>query len=111
MAAVAIEGLGSLISGAARIFPRSSSCAIAVEDVFGPIVSPECLEGFDFTLLFEESILAIPILGLLVLLSVPRMGYLLRSPHKAHGGLLHLTKLVNRIYTGASLICSEENQD
>lgn len=34
-------------------------CSIVVENVFGPIVTRSCLDGFDFTLLFEESILTI----------------------------------------------------
>jgi len=34
----------------------SVQCSIGVEDVFGPQVS-ECYKNFDFTLLFEESIL------------------------------------------------------
>ncbi|KAH8659923.1 ABC transporter [Xylariales sp. PMI_506] len=36
-----------------------ASCIIAVEDVFGPTVDVSCVDGFDFTLLFEESILTI----------------------------------------------------
>lgn len=34
-------------------------CSMAVEDVFGPTVDSSCHHGFDFTLLFEESILTI----------------------------------------------------
>lgn len=37
----------------------STGCTIAVEDRFGPVVGNSCLGGFDFTLLFEESILTI----------------------------------------------------
>lgn len=32
-------------------------CSPAIENEIGPIVSSSCLDGFDFTLLFEESIL------------------------------------------------------
>lgn len=41
----------------------NKSCSIADEDTFGPIVSGSCLDGFDFTLLFEESILTLLPLG------------------------------------------------
>jgi ATP-binding cassette subfamily C (CFTR/MRP) protein 1 len=41
-----------------------SSCSIDVEDVFGPVVTSSCVRGFDFTLLFEESILTILPLGI-----------------------------------------------
>lgn len=40
------------------------ACSIAVEDVFGPTVDSSCHHGFDFTLLFEESILTILPLGI-----------------------------------------------
>lgn len=36
-----------------------SLCSTAVEDLFGPVVASSCLGGFDFTLLFEETILSI----------------------------------------------------
>jgi hypothetical protein len=41
----------------------AAPCSIAVEDVFGPVVASSCLGGFDFTLLFEESILTLVPLG------------------------------------------------
>lgn len=41
----------------------NKSCSIAEEDSFGPIISASCLDGFDFTLLFEESILTLLPLG------------------------------------------------
>ncbi|KAM3436532.1 hypothetical protein MY4824_004307 [Beauveria thailandica] len=37
----------------------NNSCTIHVERVFGPFVSSTCLGGFDFTLVFEETILTI----------------------------------------------------
>jgi hypothetical protein len=37
----------------------NNSCTIDVERVFGPSVSSACLGGFDFTLVFEETILTI----------------------------------------------------
>lgn len=35
------------------------SCSIDVQNSFGPTVAYGCLNGFDFTLLFEESILTL----------------------------------------------------
>ncbi|KIE00725.1 ABC transporter, partial [Metarhizium majus ARSEF 297] len=49
-----------------------SSCSIDVHNVFGPTVAYACLNGFDFTLLFEESILTLLPLLLTVLILVPR---------------------------------------
>ncbi|KAG5930350.1 hypothetical protein E4U42_001865 [Claviceps africana] len=43
------------------------SCSIDVHDVFGPTVTRSCLHGFDFTLLFEESVLTLMPLLLTVL--------------------------------------------
>jgi hypothetical protein len=37
---------------------------MAVEDTFGPAVASSCVGGFDFTLLFEESILTVLPLGI-----------------------------------------------
>lgn len=37
----------------------SRPCAISDEDVFGPIVDSSCRHGFDFTLLFEETVLTL----------------------------------------------------
>ncbi len=39
-------------------------CSITVEDTFGPTVASSCLTGFDFTLLFEESVFTILPLGI-----------------------------------------------
>lgn len=37
----------------------ASSCSIAADNVFGPAVNSSCRGGFDFTILFEQSILGI----------------------------------------------------
>ena len=39
-------------------------CSIDLENEFGPIVDKSCLDGFDFTLFFEETILTMLPLGL-----------------------------------------------
>lgn len=41
-----------------------TACSFASEDTFGPTVANNCYGGFDFTLLFEESILNLLPLGI-----------------------------------------------
>ncbi|KAI9150479.1 ABC multidrug transporter B [Paramyrothecium foliicola] len=55
----------------------ASSCA-NVDDTFGPHAG-DCRGGFDLTLLFEETILTVPVLSLLLLLVPARVYYLLRK--------------------------------
>lgn len=52
----------------------SSAC----DDVFGPYAG-DCRGGFDLTLLFEESILVVPINALLLLAAPCRAFYLVRK--------------------------------
>ncbi|KAK5988781.1 ABC transporter gloK [Cladobotryum mycophilum] len=55
-----------------------TSCSIDVQDTFGPVVDSHCLDGFDFTLLFEETILTILPLGITAFASsalAPVWGY------------------------------------
>ena len=40
------------------------ACSMVTEDMFGPTVAASCLGGFDFTLLFEETILTTVPLGI-----------------------------------------------
>ena len=42
-----------------EVAERFLSCSIQVENVFGPVVASSCLGGFDFTLLYEETVLTI----------------------------------------------------
>jgi hypothetical protein len=46
------------------------TCSVAIDHSFGPWAGNECRGGFDFTLLFEESILTLP-LQCLFLLALP----------------------------------------
>ena len=73
----------------------STACSVDTEDLFGPQVK-SCLGGFDFTLLFEESILSIGPMALVLLLVPVRIVYLFRSNRKVHGGPLHIFKLVRK---------------
>jgi ATP-binding cassette, subfamily C (CFTR/MRP), member 1 len=70
------------------------NCAIEVEDVFGPQVSG-CYGNFDFTLMFEESILyMLPLLGSTVLVAF-RFRQLWHKASVLDGGTLHILKLVS----------------
>ena len=76
---------------------RSSPCIIDLEDQFGPQVDSACLDGFDFTLLFEESIFSASISAMLLCAIPLRIAYLIRKPKKVVGGALYLTKLVREV--------------
>ena len=68
------------------------SCKL-VDDTFGPYAG-HCRGGFDFTLLFEESILSIVPLVLLIGVIPLRILYLIRRSVKVERGFLLPTKLV-----------------
>ena len=72
-------------------------CTISLEDQFGPQVGAECLDGFDFTLLFEESMFSISISAILLVVIPLRIAYLIRKPRKVVSGVLQLVKLVRVI--------------
>ncbi|KAF6819357.1 ABC multidrug transporter [Colletotrichum sojae] len=61
--------------------PRPA-CPAGVDDSFGPWAGTLCRGGFDFTLLFEESILAVPLYCLLLLALPVRALHLARSEVK-----------------------------
>ncbi|KAI9149384.1 ABC transporter C family member [Paramyrothecium foliicola] len=62
---------------------------------FGPsIVNQGCRGGFDFTLTFEESILTTTPSAVFLLLSVPRLVYLLRASDKAKAQSTYTSKLI-----------------
>ncbi|KAG8410254.1 hypothetical protein J3458_017969 [Metarhizium acridum] len=69
-------------------------CSIQVQDVFGATVAESCLGGFDFTLLFEETILTILPLGITILLAALRVSALWNSAPKARRSWLFLFKLM-----------------
>lgn len=78
---------------------QSSPVACAhIDNSFGPHAG-DCRDGFDFTLLFEETILTLLPLGLLVLGLFPRVWFLLKRPKKITvGGHSVVVKIVG-IYT------------
>ncbi|PGH17633.1 hypothetical protein AJ79_00994 [Helicocarpus griseus UAMH5409] len=64
-----------------------------IDNTLGPHAS-YCRGGFDFTLLFEESILTIAPLALLLFISPLRILYLVKKEKKVIGGPLLLSKIV-----------------
>lgn len=70
----------------------AASCKL-VDDTFGPSVG-RCRGGFDFTLLFEESILSLLPLVLLLGIVPLRILYLFKRSLKVTGSALLLSKLV-----------------
>lgn len=71
--------------------PTASACP---DDSFGPWAGALCRGGFDFTLLFEEVILCLPVQCLLLLLLLPRMVQLARRKSRVKSGLLRPLKAV-----------------
>ena len=68
----------------AAMAQSSLSCS-RLDDSFGPHAG-ECRGGFDFTLLFEETILNLLPAGLLLVALTPRVLYLLRRAKKVASG-------------------------
>uniref|UniRef100_A0A8H7NNV7 ABC transporter n=1 Tax=Bionectria ochroleuca TaxID=29856 RepID=A0A8H7NNV7_BIOOC len=69
-------------------------CSIDVHDTFGPTVAYSCLNGFDFTLLFEESVLTLLPLLLTVVILIPRAIFLRKTAPKAKRSWLFALKCV-----------------
>ncbi|KAH0592836.1 hypothetical protein MHUMG1_09481 [Metarhizium humberi] len=62
-------------------------CSIQVQDVFGAAVAESCLRGFDFTLLFEETILTILPLGITSMLALSPLCFVLDPALLGRGAL------------------------
>ncbi|KAL2851369.1 P-loop containing nucleoside triphosphate hydrolase protein [Aspergillus pseudodeflectus] len=73
--------------------PRSPPCPITVDQSFGPWAN-SCRGGFDFTLFFEETILAIPLLCIFLLALPLRAWQLSRARSKVKKSPLRNTKLI-----------------
>lgn len=72
-----------------------NSTAYADDNNFGPFLEFPGIGSFDFTLLFEETILSILPSALLLLLIPPRIFRLWKSPRKVTGSYLRTTKIVS----------------
>ncbi|PYI08342.1 P-loop containing nucleoside triphosphate hydrolase protein [Aspergillus sclerotiicarbonarius CBS 121057] len=71
---------------------QSSKCPLEVETGFGPVA--DCYDHFDFTLLFEESILTIAPAALTLLLLPWFLGRLYKQERKVEGSWHHVVKLI-----------------
>ncbi|KAF5561502.1 multidrug resistance-associated 1 [Fusarium phyllophilum] len=68
-------------------------CTSSVDASFGPFVGPECRDGFDLTLVFEQSILVLSPAALLLILAPIRLFRLRNVPVKVTGHRLRTVKL------------------
>ncbi|RKK95508.1 hypothetical protein BFJ68_g14723 [Fusarium oxysporum] len=68
-------------------------CTFSADASFGPFVGPECRDGFDFTLVFEQSILVFSPAALLLILAPVRLFRLRNVPVKVTGYRLRTVKL------------------
>lgn len=71
----------------------SDDCSLKVEDVFGPIVRG-CGTNFDFTLLFEETVLFIGPICLALIVAPLNLRQLSRRKVVLRRGWLYAAKLV-----------------
>jgi ATP-binding cassette subfamily C (CFTR/MRP) protein 1 len=72
-----------------------NSTAYADDNSFGPFLELPSRATFDFTILFEETILSIAPSALLLLLIPPRILRLWKTPRKVTGSYLQTTKIVS----------------
>lgn len=75
----------------------STDAALGCDNSFGPTASSCETPRFDFTLLFEQSILNIAPCALLLIFSLPRTLYLFRSKPKVLRNRIGIPKLVNAL--------------
>ena len=68
-------------------------CSPSADTVFGPAVSQDCRGGFDFTLLFEQSILSLVPSLLLFVCALGRILHLSHAAVKTLPNYVHLIKL------------------
>ena len=72
----------------------AAACRAIADDFFGPVVD-ECARTFDFTLLFEESILSILPSALLLFAAPVRLLSLTKRKRVVGGNVFRLVKLVS----------------
>lgn len=73
----------------------SALCAPTADAAFGPAVTDECRDGFDFTIVFEQSMLVILPASLLLVAAPIRLAHLRNASVKVAGQRLRLAKLVS----------------
>ena len=69
-------------------------CSLADEDSFGPAVNASCHNGFDFTLLFEETVLTLLPLSLLLIFLPYRIWRLHQLAERVNRSWLYAMKKV-----------------
>ncbi len=74
---------------------KLSSCPSVTDDSFGPYAGT-CRGSFDFTLLFEEAILTIPLLAIFLLILPVRLLQLNKNDKKVVRSALQIYKLVSK---------------
>lgn len=87
-------------------FPRViSACPPFADNVFGPIFADTCRQGFDFTLLFEHSVLSMAPSAVLILITPLRLYQLYRISVKTKPSSMHGAKAVTAVvYAALQLI-------
>jgi ATP-binding cassette, subfamily C (CFTR/MRP), member 1 len=85
------------------------SCPAVVDDSFGPWAGDTCRGGFDFTLLFEESILSIPLHSLFLLILPFRVWQLVKMDTKVVHSFHRPLKLVCLPSTRSSILFRQPN--
>ncbi|KAF2200883.1 canalicular multispecific organic anion transporter 1 [Delitschia confertaspora ATCC 74209] len=73
--------------------PAAQACP-GVDDTFGPWAGPDCRGGFDFTLLFQEGILSLLPLCVVLAVAPGRIFFLWTKKNKVHKSPLLLAKLI-----------------
>lgn len=82
----------------------ATSCPHPIDNSFGPWAK-QCRGAFDFTLLFEDSILSIPLTCICLLVLPLRLAQLSKSRSKVSLGYLQLYKKVHDAYQAATYRC------
>ncbi|PWY88307.1 multidrug resistance-associated protein [Aspergillus heteromorphus CBS 117.55] len=72
----------------------TSSVSSCHDNWFGPVLDSSCRGGFDFTVLFEASILTVTPAALFLLLVPLRLFYLAKQSPKVHASTIHAATLV-----------------
>ena len=76
-------------------------CSPDADNVFGPIVADVCRQGFDFTLLFEQSVLSMVPSVLLILITPIRLYQLYQTSVKTRSNSMHGAKAVAAVVYAA----------
>jgi len=74
---------------------RRSTCPVGVDDTIGPWAGEACRGGFDFTVLFEEAILTIPLQCVFLLILPTRIMHLVKSDCKVIPSIQRQLKAVS----------------